>query len=264
MVPNYTAKDVQRLRQLTGAGMLDCKQAIEDTGGDLDAAARLLRERGKTAMGKRLDRESDQGAVAMVVDGAGALVELRCETDFVAKSPDFVHLVDDLAELVVAKGESATAERSGELEALTVSLKENISLGRVVRFDPAEGSVVDGYLHIQNDRGVNGVLVELAGGDRALAHDVAVHIAFARPQYLSRDDVPAEVLAGERDTLEAISRNEGKPEAALPKIVEGRLNGWLKERCLLDQSYVRDEKRTVADLLGPARVVRFTQVVVGG
>lgn len=263
-MPSYSAKDVQRLRQLTGAGMLDCRQAIEDAAGDFEAAVKLLRERGKTAMGKRLDRQTNQGAVAMVVDRASALVELRCETDFVAKSPDFVQLADALAELVVARGEAATAERASEVEALAVSLKENISLGRVVRFDPAEGSVVDGYLHMQNDRGVNGVLVELAGGDRRLAHDVAVHIAFARPEYLSRDDVPPEVLSGERATLEAISRNEGKPEAALPKVVEGRLTGWLKERCLLEQPYVRDEKRTVADLLGPARVAGFAQVVVGG
>ncbi|MGH9066589.1 MAG: translation elongation factor Ts [Acidimicrobiales bacterium] len=260
----YTARDVQSLRQATGAGMLDCKKALDETGGDVEAATKLLRERGKAAITKRADREASQGAVAMVVDGPGALVELRCETDFVAKSPDFVRLSEQLAELVATKGEAAAGERRDEVEALTISLKENISVGRVVRFEPASGSVVDGYLHVQNDRGVNGVLVELAGADRSLAHDLAVHVAFARPLYVTRDEVPAEDVEAERATLETMTRNEGKPEAALGKIVEGRLNGWFKERCLLEQAYVRDEKRTVADLLGQARVTRFAQVVVGG
>ncbi len=242
--------------------MLDCKQALEETGGDIPAASRLLRERGKSAVVKRSEREAAQGAVAMVVDVTGALVELRCETDFVAKAPEFVELAQDLASAVAAKGEGAASERSSDVEALAIALKENITLGRVVCFEPAEGSVVDGYLHVQSDRGVNGVLVELAGGTQALAHDIAVHIAFTRPAYLTREDVPAEEVAAERATIEAISRHEGKPEAAMPKIVEGRLNGWFKERCLLDQGWVRDEKQTIAALLGKARVVRFAQVSV--
>lgn len=262
MANSFTAKDVQRLRQLTGAGMLDCKQALEESGGDVTAAGTLLRERGKSAVVKRAEREAAQGAVAMVIDGAGALVELRCETDFVAKSPEFVELVQDLASLVAAKGDGAAAERAGDVESLATTLKENITLGRVVRFEPSEGATVDGYLHVQSDRGVNGVLVEVAGGSQALAHDVAVHIAFARPAYLSRGDVPGDEVAAERATIETISRNEGKPEAALPKIVEGRLNGWFKERVLLEQDWVRDEKQTIAQLLGTARVTRFAQVAV--
>lgn len=260
---SYNVKDVQRLRKVTGAGILDCKRALEESGGEFDAAVKALREWGKASVGKRSDRESSQGAVALVVDGTGALVELRCETDFVAKSPDFVNLVQDLASLLASKGSDALEERRGDVEALTSTLEENISVGRTARFEPGEGDVVDGYLHVQNDRGVNGVLVELAGGPRSLAHDVAVHIAFARPQYLSREEVPAGEVAEARATLENLSRNEGKPEAALPKIVEGRLTGWFKERCLLEQPYVRDEKRTVADLLGQARVTRFAQLAIG-
>ena len=123
--------------------------------------------------------------------------------------------------------------------------------------------VLDSYLHVQNGRGVNGVLVELEGGSIELAHDIAVHIAFARPEYLSREDVPADVVAAERETMLAIARNEGKPEAQLDKIVEGRLNGWFKERVLLEQPFARDDKQTIAQVLGGAAVRRFAQVVVG-
>lgn len=242
--------------------MLDCKSALEETGGDVEAASKLLRERGKSAAVKRADREATQGAVAMVVDGVGSLVELRCETDFVAKSPEFVELAQDLASAVAAKGAGAAAERTGDVEALAMALKENITLGRVVSFVPGEGGVVDGYLHVQSDRGVNGVLVELDGGSQSLAHDIAVHIAFARPAYLRRDEVPPEEVTSERATIETISRNEGKPEAAMAKIVEGRLNGWFKERCLLEQDWVRDERQTIAQLLGSVNVVRFAQVSV--
>ncbi|MGH9070185.1 MAG: translation elongation factor Ts [Acidimicrobiales bacterium] len=262
MANSFTAKDVQSLRQLTGAGMLDCKRALEETEGDVNAASKLLRERGKSAVVKRSERQAGQGAVAMVVDGAGALVELRCETDFVAKSPEFVGLVQDLASLVVAKGADAAAERNSDVEALAISLKENITLGRVVFFQPADGSVVDGYLHVQSDRGVNGVLVELSGGTQSLAHDIAVHVAFARPTYLSRDEVPPDEVAAERATFETIARNEGKPAAAMAKIVDGRMNGWFKDRCLLEQDWVRDEKQTITKILGDARITRFAQVSV--
>jgi elongation factor Ts len=123
--------------------------------------------------------------------------------------------------------------------------------------------VVDTYLHQQSGRGVNAVAVVLDGGTDELAHDIAVHIAFTKPTYLSRDEVPADEVAAERTTLETISRNEGKPEAALEKIVDGRLNGWFKERVLLDQAYVRDEKQTIQGMLGSARIVAFAQVVIG-
>jgi elongation factor Ts len=243
--------------------MLDAKRALETNDGDFEAAQRWLREQGLASSGRRSDRPSSQGAVSVVVDGPGAIVELRCETDFVAKSAEFVRLVEELAQLVAAKGEQAVAERQGDVDELKVTLKENISVGRVVRFTPGDGALLDSYLHLQNGRGVNGVLVELEGGNRELAHELAVHIAFARPTYLSREDVPGDEVEAERATIEAMSRNEGKPEAALPKIVEGRLTGWFKERSLLEQAYVRDEKKTIAQLLGDARVTRFAQVEIG-
>jgi elongation factor Ts len=263
-VPEFSAKDVQTLRRQAGVGMLDAKRALEETGGVMDAAIQWLRVKGLAKAGAREGRDASQGAVAAVRQGtSAAIVELRCETDFVAKSPEFVSLVDDLAALVAAKGEDAVSERQDEIDQLRTSLQENISLGRVVRMESAEGQVLDTYVHQQSGRGVNAVIVLLQGGTQELAHEVAVHIAFARPQYLRREDVPAAEVAAERATLEQISRNEGKPEAALPKVVEGRMNGWYRERVLLEQPYVRDEKRSISDLLGSARVVQFAQVVVG-
>jgi elongation factor Ts len=261
---NYSAKDVATLRRMTGAGMLDCKNALEEANGDVDEAAQILRLKGLAGAAKRSDREASEGAVTAVRSGeAAAVVELRCETDFVAKSQEFVALADELAALVAAKGEDAVSELDDEIDRLRATLKENISVGRVRRMVAAAGQVVDTYLHQQAGRGVNAVAVVLEGGSEELAHDIAVHIAFAKPTYLSRDEVPETEVAAERATLEEISRNEGKPEAALEKIVEGRLTGWFKDRVLLDQSYVRDEKQTIAGMLGSARIVAFAQVVVG-
>jgi len=248
---DFSAQDVQKLRQMTGAGMMDAKRALEETGGNMEDAARWLREKGLAQSAKRSDRAAEQGAVSVANTGSvAAAVELRCETDFVAKSPDFVALVEDLADAVATKGENA--------------VKENISVGRVVRFEAPQGAVLDAYLHIQNERGVNGVLVELQGGDQALAHELALHIAFARPEYLTRDEVPAEEVEKERQILEAETRNEGKPEQAVPKIVEGKLAGrFFAERVLLEQKFVRDPKQTIKQLLGDAKVTRFAQVEVG-
>lgn len=261
---NYTAKDVSTLRQMTGAGMLDCKNALEETGGDMEEAAKLLRMKGLAGAAKRSDREASEGAVAAVRSGdAAAVVELRCETDFVAKADEFVALADELAALVASKGEDATSELNDEFDRLRTTLKENISVGRVRRLVATPGQVVDTYLHQQAGRGVNAVAVVLEGGSDELAHEIAVHIAFTKPAYLNRDEVPEADIAAERATVEEISRNEGKPEAALPKIVEGRMTGWFKERVLLDQSYVKDEKQTIAGMLGTARIVSFAQVVIG-
>jgi elongation factor Ts len=260
----FTAKDVQRLRQSTGAGMMDAKKALEENEGDFEKAALWLREKGLASSAKRADRESSEGAVALARSGdVAALVELRSETDFVAKSPEFVSLADELAQLVADKGEDAVASKADAVDDLKVTLKENISVGRVIRFEATPGNALDTYLHVQSDRGVNGVLVELKGGSQELAHDVAVHIAFARPTFLRRDEVPAEEVEAERKTLEAITRNEGKPEQAVPKIVEGRLNGWFKERVLLEQPYAKDDKQTISQLIGDAEVVRFAQVEIG-
>ncbi len=261
----FTAKDVQALRQSTGAGMMDAKKALQENGGDADAATKWLREKGLAKAGAREDRDNSQGTVAVaVVDGVAAIAELKCETDFVAKSDQFSALVQELANLVAVDGEEAVAKKADEIDDMKVLLKENIELGRVVRVEPAAGSVVDTYLHRQDGRGVLGVVVEVAGGPVELAHDIAVHIAFAKPKYLNRDEVPADAVATERETLEGITRAEGKPEAAVEKIVEGRLGGWFKDQVLLEQAYVKDEKQTIAQLLGSASVARFALVAIGG
>ncbi|MDA8368065.1 MAG: translation elongation factor Ts [Actinomycetota bacterium] len=263
-MPAFTAKDVQQLRQSTGVGMLDAKRALEETDGDFDRAVTWLREQGLAGAAKRADREASEGAVAIGRSGdVVAIVQLRCETDFVAKSDDFVNLVGELADLVASKGAAAVDERAADVDRLKTTLKENISVGKVVRIEGGGPVVVDSYLHVQAGRGVNAVAVALRGGTPQLAHDVAAHIAFARPSYVRREDVPEAEVAAERETVEKIARNEGKPEAALAKIVEGRLAGWFKERVLLDQPYVRDEKKTIAAYLGDAEVVEFAQVVVG-
>ncbi|HEV7759572.1 MAG TPA: translation elongation factor Ts, partial [Acidimicrobiales bacterium] len=147
-----------------------------------------------------------------------------------------------------------------------LTLKENIEIGRTARVELQPGEVVDTYLHRQDGRGVNGVIVVLSAGSPELAHDIAVHIAFAKPQYLQREDVPSDLVEEERETLTKISRAEGKPEAALPKIIEGRMNGWYKERVLLEQPFVRDEKQTISQLAesGGARVISYAQLFVGG
>jgi elongation factor Ts len=264
---DFTAKDVQALRQSTGAGMMDAKKALTDTDGDMDAARKLLREKGLAKADDRAGRENAQGAIAIATDdGSVALVELKCETDFVAKSDSFIRLTQELAESVAAGGEDAVAGHASAIDDLKVTLKENIQVGGVVQVKLAEGETVDTYLHRQEGRGVNGVVVVLQGGTNELAHDLAVHIAFAKPQYLSRDEVPEDLVEEERQTLLKITKAEGKPEAAWPKIVEGRLGGWYKERVLLDQPFVRDDKQTVAQFAasGGATIVRYAQLFIGG
>jgi len=260
----FTAKDVQALRQSTGAGMMDCKQALEANDGDLEAAKQYLREKGLAASAKRDDRENTQGVVALArTETAGAIVKLKSETDFVASSEQFKSEAMTLAQLVLDKGAEAVAERAATLEELKITLKEKIELGEVVRIEAAAGNVLDSYEHLQGGRGVNVVLVELSGGSTELAHDIAVHIAFARPQFLRREDVPAAMIEAERATLETITRNEGKPEQAIPKIVEGRLGGFFKDVVLLEQPYAKDDKQTITQVLGGAQIVQFAQVEIG-
>jgi elongation factor Ts len=266
-VAEFTAKDVQALRQATGAGMMDAKKALQEVEGDFEKAKKLLREKGLAKASGRADRANTQGAIALAVaDGGAALVELKCETDFVAKSGDFINLTQDLADSVAAKGEAGVDDHKDAVDDLKVTLKENIDVGRVVRLEVADGQRLGTYLHRQDGRGVNGVLVVLQGGSEELAHDVAVHIAFAKPEYLTRDEVPAETVEEERETLLNVTKAEGKPEQAWPKIVEGRLQGWYKERVLLDQPYVRDEKSSVAQLASSndAQVLRYGQLFIGG
>lgn len=265
-MPEVSAKDVQELRRATGAGILDARRALLENGNDQEKAVRWLREQGLAGASKREGRERAEGAVSTVLAESGhlgAIVALECETDFVAKSQEFVALVDALANDLLNKGEASLEERQAEIDALKVTLKENIALGRHVRFEAGENSVLGSYLHVQNGRGVNGVLVEISNATPDLAHDLAVHIAFARPEFLSRSDVPEDAVAAEKATIEKIARNEGKPDAVLAKIIDGRLDGWYKERVLLDQAYAKDEKQTIAALLKGATVERFAQVVVG-
>lgn len=259
-----TAQDIQKLRQAAGVGMMEAKKALEQNDGDFEAAMKWLRENGLASMAKRADRENAQGAVAVgAAGGTRSIVQLKCETDFVAKSEDFRALVQAMADSVAADGVGATAAHQDRLDTLKIQLKENIELGRVERFEPAPGAIVDSYLHVQNDRGVNATLVECTGVGADVVHDIALHIAFARPRYLTRDQVPAEIVDAERDTLTQLTRNEGKPEAALPKIVEGRLNGFFKERCLIEQEFAKDNKLTIKGLIGSGAITRFAQVEIG-
>jgi elongation factor Ts len=281
-MPDISAKDVAALRKISGAGMMDCKRALEESGGDLEAAKTWLREKGLAAAGKRAGRAAQQGAVDVFVDGSiGALVELTCETDFVAKGEGFKTTVATLARQVAEQGEDiASKPYAGDrsetvddmVKGMAGTLGENIGLGRIARFE-VTGGLIEGYKHIQSERGTIGVLVELTGVDPSdpkaveIGHDVALHIASAAPRWVSRDDVPADVIEAERAVLENLTRNEGKPEQAIPKIVEGRIGGFYKENCLLEQGYVRDPKVTVGSLLSglgaDAKVTRFVRVKVG-
>ncbi len=180
-----------------------------------------------------------------------------------AKSEEFVNFVDELAATVAAEGEGAVEKFTPQIEKMLTTLKENISIGKVYRLVGGEGEIVDTYLHVQSGRGVNAVAVVVKGANEEIAHEVAVHIAFAKPLYLSREDVPTAEVDAERKTVEEISRNEGKPEAALPKIIEGRLNGWFKDRVLLEQNFVKDEKVSIAQYLNGGTITSFAQVVVG-
>jgi len=274
------AASVAALRKQTGAGMMDCKRALEAAGGDLEAAKDWLRAKGLAGAGKRAGRAAEQGAVDFVVEGGvGALVELTCETDFVAKGADFTGLLAALVHHVARHGDSDLAAQPFEggtvgdtITQLAAKLGENIGLGRVVHYETADG-LLDGYRHVQNDRGTIGVLVELGGVDlsdpkaREVAHDIALHIANSAPRYLTRAEVPADAIDKERAVLEQLTRNEGKPEEAIPKIVEGRLDGFYKDHVLVDQPFVRDPKTTVGKLVealgAKVRVRRFARVMVG-
>jgi elongation factor Ts len=280
---DIAAKDVAALRKITGAGMMDCKRALIETEGDIERAKDWLREKGIAGAAKRVGRDADQGAIEVLIDGkVGALVELNCETDFVAKGGGFKEAVAALARLVVEHGEHdvGAQQLNGEsvedfVKGLSGTLGEKIEIGRIVRFETTDG-LIDGYNHQQNERGVVGVLVELGGVDptdakaREVAHDVALHIASAAPRWVTRDDVPADVIDRERKIYESLAREEGKPEQAWPKIIDGKINGFYKANpggALIEQSWVKDQKSTigalVAGLGGNAAVRRFARVKIG-
>lgn len=261
---DVTAKDVKALRDATGAGMMDAKKALVEAGGDAEAAARILREKGLTKVATLEDRDNKQGAVAVARDGqVAALVELKAETDFSAKAADFVELTQKMADAVLAGGPEAIDALKEELDTLRIQKKENIEVGTLARFEAAAGNSLDAYLHVQDGRGTNGVLVEIEGAGEEVTHEVALHIAFAKPVALSRDEVDSDLAERARAGFEELTRKEGKPEQAVPKIVEGRLNSWYAERVLPDQGMF-GEKETVQQKLGAARIVRFAQAVIGG
>lgn len=258
-----TAQDVKALRDATGAGMKDAKNALVEADGDRDKAAQILRQKGLSKVATLEDRENNQGSVAIARDGnVAAMVQLKSETDFAGKSEDFVALVQRMADVVLADGEDALDKLADELDTLKVAKRENIEVGTVVRFEAGEGNVLDAYLHKQDGRGVNGVLLEVQGADADAVREIALHIAFAKPDALSRDEIDAELVAKARESFEELTRKEGKPEQAVPKIVEGRMNSWYGERVLPEQG-VFGEKETVQQRLGDARIIRFAQAVIG-
>jgi elongation factor Ts len=267
---NYTAADVKRLRELTGAGMLDCKNALTEADGDFDKAVEILRIKGAKDVGKRAERATAEGLVAAK---GGAMIELNSETDFVAKNDEFQRLATDVVAAAVesnatdldtlkaAKVGGKTVEQA--IADLSAKIGEKLELRRVVAFD----GNVEAYLHRRSSDlpPAVGVLVEYTGDDAEAAHAVALQIAALKARYLSRDDVPADVVANERRIAEETSRAEGKPEKALPKIVEGRLGGFFKDAVLLEQPSVSDNKKTVKQLLDEAgvTVTRFARFEVG-
>ena len=263
-MPEFTAKDVQKLRQASGAGMMDAKRALDEAAGDFDAALQSLREKGIAKADSRSDRESAEGAIAVAQNEAAvAIVELKSETDFSAKASDFLSLTQELADLVLAEGEDAVSTKEEEIDDLRISKKENIQLGTVKQIVIDEGSLVDVYLHTdQEGRGINGVIVQGKDVPAETLHEVALHIAFAKPSALSREEVPSEDIEKERERALGVTKAEGKPEAAWEKIVEGRVSKWLSERVLLEQGMF-GEKETVAQKLGAGTITNFVQAYIG-
>ena len=274
---NYSAADVKRLREQTGAGMLDCKNALVAADGDFDAAVEALRVKGAKDVSKRAGRVAANGLVTAELDGtaAGVLVELNCETDFVAKTDQFQQVAGEIARAALASGATdrlavlALEVKPGQttqqlIEEAGAALKEKLDLGRFARF---EGGYVASYLHKSSPDlpPTLGVLVQLDQGGEAVATDVAHQVAAMRPQYVSRDDVPADVVANERRIAEQMTRDEGKPEQAVGKIVEGRLNAFFKDVALVDQPTVHDQKKSVRQLLAEhhAAVRQFARFQIG-
>ena len=258
-----SARDVKALRDVTGAGMMDAKKALTAAEGDMEAARQILREQGLAKADARSGRDNDQGAIAVVGDDmTAAVVQLKCETDFSAKNEGFTSLVQTLAESVLAGGPGAVDQHAAEIEDLKLVLKENIEVGVVEHLHAAGGNVLDSYVHRQDGRGVNAVVVEGSGVDAGTLHQVALHVAFAKPQFLSASEIPADEIERERAALLEITKAEGKPEQAWDKIVDGRMRGWYSERVLLEQG-LHGEKTAVKDSIGRGSIVRFVQVLIG-
>ncbi|WP_431774701.1 translation elongation factor Ts [Streptomyces cucumeris] len=275
---NFTAADVKKLRELTGAGMMDCKKALDEAEGNVDKAVEILRVKGQKGVAKRESRSAENGAVvSLIADDktSGVLVELKCETDFVAKGDKFVAVADAIA-AHVAKTSPADLETllASEIESgKTVQAfvdEANATLGEKIvldRFALFSGGYVAAYMHRTSPDlpPQVGVLVELDKENAEVAKDIAQHIAAFAPKFLSRDAIDAETVENERRVAEATAREEGKPEAALSKIVEGRVTGFFKENVLVDQAFAKDNKKTVQKVLDEAGVSlkRFARFRVG-
>ncbi|MFR9726539.1 translation elongation factor Ts [Streptomyces sp. MS19] len=275
---NFTAADVKKLRELSGAGMMDCKKALDEAEGDVDKAVEILRVKGQKGVAKRESRTAENGAVVVRLaedSTRGVLVELKCETDFVAKGEKFQVVAEAIAEHVFATapadlGALLASEIEPGKSVQTYVDEANASLGEKIvldRFAQFSGAYVASYLHRTSPDlpPQVGVLVELDQENAQAAKDVAQHIAAFAPGFLSREDIPAETVENERRIAEATAREEGKPEGALPKIVEGRVNGFFKENVLLDQPFAKDNKKTVAKVLTEAGVTLkgFARIRVG-
>ena len=272
-----SAADVKRLRELTQAGMMDCKKALEEAEGDFEKAVEILRIHGAKGVTKRAERTASNGLVTSHIEGSqhGVLLELNCETDFVAKTEPFQTMAANVSAFVASKQPGDLAELlSLEIEAdktiqalldeANASMGEKIEIRRFARF--ADGYVTV-YLH-KHDPALPpsvGALVETDVENQEVAKNVAQHIAAMSPIYLSKEDVPEDVLANERRIAEETAREEGKPEQALPKIVEGRVNGYFKDVCLLEQAWVRDNKKTIRAHLAEngVTVTKFARFKVG-
>jgi elongation factor Ts len=272
---NFTIADIKALREQLGTGMVDTKKALEEAGGDVEKATEILRLKGAKGNAKRADRSTSEGlVVARETEGAVTLIELACETDFVAKNERFITLADKVADAVAAVGadsvEAGLAAPAGDQTVEQLISDEAAIIGekvelRKVRTITGEGLSV--YLHrTSKDLPPQiGVVVAYSGDDAETARSIAQHISFANPSYLSREDVPADAVEKEREIVTEISRNEGKPEAALPKIVEGRVSAFIKQVALLEQDYAKDNKQSVAQVAKDAgiTVTDFARFKVG-
>jgi elongation factor Ts len=274
---NFTAADVKRLREQTGAGMMDCKNALNEADGDIEAAVELLRLKGAKDVNKRATRTAANGLVVAELDGtqAGVLVELNCETDFVAKTDLFQQTAKQIADAAIGAKVAdrltllTTEARPGVtveqlIDETGASLKEKLELGRFARF---EGGYVASYLH-RSDAALPptlGVLIQLDKDNAEVAKDLAQQVAAMRPLYTTRDQVPADVVEKERRIAEQITRDEGKPEQAIGKIVDGRLNAYFKDVVLTEQAFVKDQKTAIKQVLAQngVAVTGFARFQVG-
>jgi elongation factor Ts len=269
MSTTISASLVKELRDATGAGMMDCKRALEETGGDLDAARTLLRERGMASAGKRAGRETTEGLVGFIVDdGVGSIVGLGCETEPVSNNETFQELGEKVLRAVHADGPSVVESFEDERIELIAKLGENIVVVGAERFEAPGGNVLAGYAHPPANK--IGVLVELEGGSEELARQLAMHISFAAPEWTTRDEVPEDVLAAERSVYENSDEVQSKPEVAREKIVDGMLNkrffAAVPGGALVEQAWIHEPSKTVGQALGEAgaSVARFARISVAG